>query len=361
VTEVARRVVHIPEVLYHWRTIPGSAAADSNAKPYAAIAGRKAVQDHLDRLGIAGTVDHGPANGLYRTSRPLNPDRRVSIVIPTIGSSGLVWGATRVFVVEAVQSLLDHTEHVNLEVVIVYDEPTPSNVLDTLREVVGDRLVLVPFDEPFNYSRKMNLGVLHSTGDRLVLLNDDVAARSDKWLEELVAPLDEVDVGMTGAKLIFSNDTIQHIGHFYSGGHYLHIALSEPSSSLGEFGVLGISREVSGVTAACAGIRRDTFDQVGGFSEALPVNFNDVDLSYKVRRTDKRIVVVPHCELFHFESRTRERIVDDWERIAVQRRWGVPRIDSYVPRRRRSERVQQSERQRPIPRTTKTEIPTATA
>ncbi len=348
VTEVARRVVHIPEVLYHWRTIPGSAAADSNAKPYAAIAGRQAVQDHLDRLGIDGTVDHGPSTGLYRTSRPLDPARRVSIVIPTIGSAGLVWGTSRVFVVEAVKSLLDHTEHDNLEVVVVYDEPTPSQVLDSLREIVGDRLMLVPFDEPFNYSRKMNVGVLHSTGDRLVLLNDDVAARSDRWLEELVAPLDEVDVGMTGAKLCFSSDTIQHIGHLYSGGHYLHIAITEPSSSLGEFGVLGISREVSGVTAACAGIRRDTFDEVGGFCEVLPVNFNDVDLSYKVRRSGKRIVVLPHCELFHFESRTRERVVDDWERIAVQRRWGVPRVDPYVPRRIRPTPAQRS------PRTSKT-------
>ena len=81
------------------------------------------------------------------------------------------------FVVEAVESLLDHTEHDNLEVVVVYDEPTPPHVLDELREIAGDRLVLVPFDEPFNYSRKMNLGVLHATGDRLVLLNDDVEAR----------------------------------------------------------------------------------------------------------------------------------------------------------------------------------------
>ena len=165
---------------------------------------------------------------------------------------------------------------------------------------------------------------------------------------------------MTGAKLYFSNDTVQHAGHVYAGGHYLH----PPSPSRRpprRVRRAAINREVSGVTAACAGMRRETFDEVGGFSEALPVNFNDVDLCYKVRRSGQRIVVVRHCELFHFESRTRERIVDDWERIAVQRRWGVPRIDPYVPRRKRSERAQQPERQLPTPRTTKTEVPTATA
>lgn len=334
VTERARRVVHVPEVLYHWRTIPGSAAADVNAKPYAAIAGRQAVQDQLDRLGLTGTVEHGPAPGLYITHRTLDPGVRVSLVVPTIGSAGLVWGSRRVFVVEAIRSLLEHTEHDNLEVVIVYDQPTPQAVLEQLREVAGDKLVLVPFLEPFNYSRKMNLGVLRSTGERIVLLNDDVAARSNRWLEELVAPLDQPDVGMTGAKLLFSSDTIQHVGHYYAEGHYRHIALHSPGDSLGEFGVLAINREVSGVTAACAGIRRETFLEVGGFSESLPVNFNDVDLSYKVRRLGKRIVVVVPCELFHFESRTRERVVDDWERIAVQRRWGVPRVDPYVPLRR---------------------------
>ena len=333
VTERARRVVHVPEVLYHWRTIPGSAAADADAKPYAALAGRQAVQDQLDRLGIAGTVEHGPAPGLYVTRRRLDPDRRVSLVVPTIGSAGLVWGVRRVFVVEAIRSLLQHTEHDNLEIVVVYDVPTPPRVLEELRDIAGDKLVLVPFDGPFNFSRKMNVGVLRATGDRIVLLNDDVSARSNHWLEELVAPLEEPDVGMTGARLLFSSDTIQHVGHLYAGGHFQHIALHTPASSLGEFGVLAINREVSGVTAACAAIRRDTFLDVGGFSEELPVNFNDVDLSFKVRRLGKRIVMVVPCELYHFESRTRERQVDDWERLAVQRRWGVPRVDPYVPAR----------------------------
>jgi len=317
VTEQARRIVHIPEVLYHWRVVPGSAAADATAKPYAWVAGRQAVQDHMDRLGLGATVEYGPHPGLYTVHRTLDPSLRVSLVIPTIGKGSMVWGLHQVFVVEAVRTVVERTRHQNLEIFVVYDPPTPQSVLDDLRAIAGDRLVLVEFTEPFNYSRKMNLGVLHSTGERLVLLNDDVSVRSETWLEDLVGPLDEPDVGMTGAKLYFSSDTIQHAGHAYNRGQYLHPYIGAPGDSPGRFGELVINREASGVTAACSAMRRDTFFEVGGFTEALPLNFNDVDLCYKVRHHGYRIVWVSPSELFHFESRTRERAVGAWEKAAA--------------------------------------------
>jgi glycosyltransferase involved in cell wall biosynthesis len=345
VGEVARRVVHIPEVLYHWRAVVGSASADINAKPYATIAGAKAVQDHLDRLGLAAEVGQGPVPGHYRITRRLDPATRVSVVIPTIGQSALIWGARRVMVVEAVRSLLAHTQHENLEIVVVYDDPTPDKVLRDLEEVAGDKLVLLRFTRPFNYSEKMNVGCLRASGDRLVFLNDDVEVISEGWLEQLVAPLDEPDVGMTGARLYFSDDTVQHAGHAYDRGHYMHPFRDLPRESYGPFGALIINREASGVTAACAAMRRDTFVEVGGFCEVLPANFNDVDLCYKVRRHGQRIVYVAPVELYHFESRTRERAVHDWERAVVRGRWGMPLDDPYVPGRRRASGPQGSGKQ----------------
>ena len=330
-TEVARKVVHIPEILYHWRTIPGSAAGDANAKPYAAIAGRNAVQDHVDRLGIDAEITHGQAPGIYHVQRRLDPSVSVSLIIPTIGKEDLIWGSRRVFVVEAVRSLLATTDHPTLEVVIVYDEPTPASVLDELREIAGDKLTLVRFTEEFNYSRKMNLGVLHARGDHLVLLNDDLEAISEGWLEQLVAPLLEPDVGMTGGKLYFSNNTIQHAGHAYTGKNYKHPFIYQPRASYGPFGALILNREVSGVTAACSALRRAVFMEIGGFSETLPLNFNDVDLSYKVRRKGYRIVWIANVEMFHFESRTRQRIVEGWEKDRAVERWGMPRHDQYLP------------------------------
>ncbi len=331
VGEVARRVVHIPEVLYHWRAVAGSASAAMDAKPYATLAGQRAVQDHLDRTGVAARVDQGAEPGRYVLERELDPAVSVSVVIPTLGQSDVVFGRRRVLVVEAVRSLLAHTDHEDVEIVVVHDAPTPPDVLEALREVAGHRLVLVPYAKAFNFSEKMNLGVVSSTGERLVLLNDDVEVISERWLENLVAPLDDPGVGMTGAKLYFSDSTVQHACHAYWGTHYRHPFRFWTREESGPFGELVVNREVSGVTAACAAMTRETYLSVGGFTETLPSNFNDVDLCYKVRHIGRSIVWIANCELFHFESRTREGRAEAWERYAVVRRWGIPEEDPFTP------------------------------
>jgi glycosyltransferase involved in cell wall biosynthesis len=179
VTERARMVVHVPEILYHWRVVPGSAAGDPNAKPYAWEAGRKAVHEHLARSGISGRAEFGPLPGYYRVIRKSDPALLASIIIPTRGGSGLVWGQRRCFVVDVVRSVVDKAGHDNYELVIVYDTATPAAVLDELREIAGDRLVLVEFTEAFNFSAKCNEGFLACNGEIIVLLNDDMQVISD--------------------------------------------------------------------------------------------------------------------------------------------------------------------------------------
>jgi GT2 family glycosyltransferase len=331
VSERARKVVHVAKVLYHWRAVVGSAAADINAKPYADDAGQRAVQDQLDRLGIDGTVGPGREPGRYVIERRVDPDLLVSIIIPTIGQSATVFGERRVMVVDTVRTALQHTEHERVEIVVVFDSPTPPEVLDELRDIAGDRLTLVEYTLPFNFSQKINLGCLHASGDRLVFLNDDVEVLSPRWLENLVGPLDEPDVGLTGAKLYFSDGSIQHAGHGYWNKHYHHPFRYWTREEPGPFGELAVNREVTGVTAACAAMRRDVFLDVGGFAEALPSNFNDVDLCYKVAHLGYRTVWVANCELFHFESQTRDGTVRDWERHFVVRRWGIPEADGFTP------------------------------
>ncbi|QSR32016.1 glycosyl transferase family 2 [Nocardioides sp. S5] len=330
VTEQARRVVHVPEVLYHWRAVEGSTAVDIEAKPYANDAGLRAVQDHLDRLGVAATAVAGAEPGRYEIRRALDPAVRVSLVIPTMGQSAVILGESRVLVVEAVRSALARTDHEDVEVVVVHDAPTPAYVLDQLREVAGERLVLVPFDAPFNFSTKMNLGVSHASGERIVFLNDDVEAISDGWLEQLVAPLDEPGVGLTGAKLYYADQTVQHAGHAYFNAGYHHPFRFRTRDEAGPFGELFVSREVTGVTAACAAMTREAYVEIGGFTETLPANFNDVDLCYKVGRAGLRVLFIANSELFHYESQTRVPQVAEWERLAVVSRWGTPTEDAYL-------------------------------
>ncbi|MWB99236.1 glycosyltransferase family 2 protein [Agromyces seonyuensis] len=332
VTERARTIHHIPEVLYHWRTVPGSTATGADAKPYAWDAGVRAVSAHLERTGQRATAERGTLPGTYAVRRELDPALRVSVIIPTRGTAGDAFGKPRVFVVEAVRAVLDHTAHENLEFVVVYDETTPPAVLDELGDLAGDKLLLVPYAKPFNFSEKCNVGFARSTGDRIVLLNDDTEVISDGFIERLVAPLDDDGVGLTGALLYFEDGTVQHGGHRYGVAGYGHSYFGEHSESTGHFNELSIYREVTGVTAACSAITRELYAEIGGMWEGLPGNYNDVDYCYKVRQTGRRILFLHDVRLFHFESKTRVPTVHAWEMEFVERRWGRPTDDVYSGR-----------------------------
>jgi O-antigen biosynthesis protein len=330
VTEKARVIKHIPEVLYHWRVIEGSTAEATDNKPYAWDAGVRAVDAHLERVGILGTAAHGPVPGTYRVNRIPELDRSVSIIIPTRGTAGEVWGENRVFLVNAVRSILAKTRHRDVEVVVVYDADTPEVVLTELREIAGDRLTLVPFTGPFNFSRKCNEGFLAARGDVLLFLNDDVEAISDEVIGQMLAPLNEPDVGMTGVMLYFEDGAIQHAGHLHHEGDYSHAYLGAQKGAYGAFSSLLINREASGLTAACIAMPRDVYQEVGGFSEQFPGNFNDVDLSKKVTHVGYRLVWLADVELFHFESRSRNPLVHSFEEKLIVERWTRPKRDPYL-------------------------------
>lgn len=332
VTELCEDVVHIPEVLYHWRIVPGSVAGDPNAKDYATDAGIKAVTEHLARMGRPDDrVSVTRVAHTYRTIRAFDPDTLVSVIIPTCGTIGTVWGETRCFVVEAVRSLLEHTHHELVEIVVVHDLITPREVLDQLRAICGSRLSLVPYDAPFNFSDKCNRGFLAAAGDVVVFLNDDVEIQSEDFLEQLCAPLEEPSVGMTGAHLTFSDATIQHAGLVFQDSEFMHAYFEVPDDEFGYFGELLVDREVSGLTAACVALRAPVVEEIGGFWTGLPGNFNDVDFSYKVRRTGRRLVWLSEVRATHFESRSRDTTVARPEVQAVLNRWGSAGPDPFMP------------------------------
>ncbi len=329
VTERARRIVHVPEVLYHWMTVEGSTAADPGAKPYAWAAGRRAVDEHLERLGIDATADLGPVPGTYWLRRAA-PDVLISVVIPTRGGAGMIWGERVVHVVEAVSSVL-RTTTARVEIVVVHDTVTPPEVLDELSDICGDALVLVPYDEPFNFSRKCNVGVTAASGDVLVLMNDDVRLTQSGSLDQLAAAALEDGVGAVSCRLLFEDGRLQHGGHVYEHGDWHHVLLAAGPDEHGPFAALHVGRESSGVTAALLALRREVYLQVGGMAEGLPANFNDVDFCYKVRHVGWRILWLPEVTAYHFESQTRDPLVHAWEINFVRGRWGVPGRDAYIP------------------------------
>lgn len=344
VTERARSIAHIPRVLYHWRIIPSSAAGSAEAKPYAVEAGRRAVQEHCDRLGIDAEVEALEWPGNYRVRRRVVGEPLVSIIIPTNGSSGRVWGVERHYVLEAVQSIVEHSTYTNLEFVIVADTDTPDVVRRGLQRICGEKLNLVTYDKPFNFADKCNVGRVHANGEVLILANDDIELIEPRSIEAVVALAQQPDVGSVGGMLLFSDGTVQHAGHHYSE-YALHFCSGWRGDHHGPHAMLVIDREVIGNTAAFLAMRPEVWDDVGGMTTSFPNSFNDVDLALKLVTAGYRNVWTPQARLYHFESVTRDPSVTEEEGLALIDRWGrmfkgnpydnpnlEPTTDSWVPR-----------------------------
>ena len=246
----------------------------------------------------------------------------VSAVVPSIGATGTVGGKQRTFVVESIRSVLA-TAAVDLEVIVVAGREMPSSVTDELRGLGPVRIV--DYQQAFNFSAVVNLGAAHSTGDYLLLLNDDTEVINDDWLTLMVdacAP----GVGAVGAKLLFEDGTLQHAGHTYRTS-LDHVGFGLAGDSRGRRDVLGRRREVAGVTAACMLTPLVVFDAVGGFTELLPGNYNDVDYCMKLRMAGWSIVYEPAASLYHFESRSRVAGINPEEIELIQQRWLTHLVD----------------------------------
>ena len=318
-TERARLVVHIPEVVYHWRIHSQSVSHRAENAPVFDAAHR-ALAEHLERTGIDGTVEQVHNAGVYRIRRTLKETPPVTIVIPTRGSRSVVRGADRVMVVEAVATLLDRTTYPDFDILVVADTPTPPEVREALVALAPGRVRVIPYPFPFNYSDKINYGAVRARADLLLFLNDDTEILDGDWLETMVGLL-APDVGMVGAKLLYEDGLIQHLGLQVGLGDVLHIGEGMPAEDFGPFAAYLVDREVSGVTGACALVPRRVFEEVGGLSPVLPVNFNDVDFGFKMLDAGYRILVTPHAVLHHFESRTRQRRALATEVDLLRARW----------------------------------------
>jgi glycosyltransferase involved in cell wall biosynthesis len=328
-TERARKIVHIPEVLYHWRVVTGSTAGDSNAKPYALEAGRRAVVEHCDRIGINAEVI-STTGGFVHVRRKVSQDKKVSIVIPTRGDRKKIWGITTCLVTNAIDSILKKSSYRNFEIVVVHDR---VQQLDSGLETyfAQNSASLVWYDKPFDFSDKCNLGVVHSTGDIVVLLNDDTEIDSSDWLEVLVGFLEDKEVAMVGPLTVLEDGRVQSAGHGNSPLPH-NLGAGELVGSLESFGNRLISREVSGVTGACMALKRDTYFALGGMSGAFPHSFNDVDLAYKALNAGYRIIWTPLAKIFHFESLSRDPEVRPEELEQLSNRWETHfNRDMYTP------------------------------
>jgi GT2 family glycosyltransferase len=318
-TRSATAVSHLPGVLA--QVTPSPLAAEWTPSPAeVARSTRTVLERHLAATG-GGTVTAVGEDGVHATVRPVIGSPLVSIVIPTRGTTTLVRGKERCMVVEAVRGIVELSTYQNLEFVVVVDSVTEAGVRRQLAQIGGARLRFVEWSAPFSFSGKMNLGVLHAAGEFVLLLNDDVELISPGWIEPMLALAQRPQAGMVGTMLYFDDDTIQHAGHTYDFPHFTHIGMHAPRGSGGPNSGFLVEREVDGVTAASALIAKAAFLEVGGFSNLLPGNFNDVDLCMKLNARGYQNYWTPRAELYHFESRSRNPRVGKSELETLWRRW----------------------------------------
>lgn len=292
------RIRHIPHVLYHWRSVKGSAALAGDEKSYATDAARRALQEYFDRNRIKAEVVPVPNFYFHRVlfDLPAQPPM-VSVIIPTRNGKDLL---------EKCVDSVYRTGYENLEVIVIdnrSDEPETLAYLAALARKGGK---VLSYDKPFNYSAINNWAATLTEGEILLLLNNDVETQDSTWLFEMLRHACRPEVGIVGSALYYPDDTLQHGGVILGiGGVAGHAHLRLERGNPGYFGRALLAQDVSAVTGACMMVRKDVYWQIGGLNEELPVAFNDIDFCLRVREKGYRIVFTPFAALYHHESATR--------------------------------------------------------
>ena len=306
VTEKLRlhQVRHIPRVLYHWRTLPGSVAAAIYAKPYAKDAARRAIAEHLARCGVAAQVEPCEENTeRHRVVYELPAQvPLVSFVIPTRNRLDLLK--------RCIADIRQGTEYERIELLIIDNGSTDESTLDfmTLLSQEKDTQVL-SHGGPFNFSELINRGALAARGEILALLNDDVEPQEPGWLREMVSQVLNPGAGAVGARLWYVDQTLQHGGVILGlGGMAGHAFRGTARGDPGYFDRLFLPHNCSAVTAACMVVHKQVFQEAGGFDEEdFAVNFNDIDFCLRLRERGMQIIWTPYANLIHQESASRGR------------------------------------------------------
>jgi glycosyltransferase involved in cell wall biosynthesis len=309
VTEVAshEQIRHIPAILYHRRTLRGTASTRSSAERYASVAARRSLEDHLKRTGRTGRV-LAVSDGVSSRVKYSLPDEPplVSVLIPT--RDGTMLRA-------CVDSLRRRTTYANYEIVIVDNRSSDSDTLQYLRSLNenGAAHVLL-YDEDYSHSAINNFAATYARGEMLCLLNDDIEIITPDWLEEMVSHAVRPEVGAVGAKLLYPDNRVQHGGIVLGvAGEGLagHAHRYVPQDAPGYHGRAALVQNYSAVTGACLVVRREVYEQVGGLDEEnLPDLYNDVDFGIRLGEAGYWNVWTPYAVLTHHESLTRQGLAD---------------------------------------------------
>ncbi len=298
-TEQAKTIVHIPKILYYWRAHSSSTAMDISAKSYAITAAKRAITQHLERVGLKGIVEDSRVPSTYRVQYEINSNDLVSIIIPNKDHIDDLK--------KCINSIKVKSTYKTWEIIIIENNSVDSKTFAYYENIKKDeRIKIVRFEGSFNFSAINNYGAKYADGKYLLLLNNDTEVISPDWIEQMLMFAQREDVGAVGAMLYYPDDTVQHAGIILGiGGVAGHSHKYFKRNDYGYMSRMSIAQNLSGVTAACMMIPLHVWKEINGFDDKFAVAFNDVDLCMRIRQAGYLIVWTPYAELYHYESKSR--------------------------------------------------------
>ena len=298
-TEKAEKIHHIPEILYYWRTHQASTADNPESKLYAYEAGKRAIEANLERSGLKGQVSLKKDYGFYRVKYEVTGEPLISIIIPNKDQKDTLK--------QCIDSIFERSTYKNFEILIVENNSTSKEIFEYYKELKGrEKIRLLKWDKPFNYSAINNYAASKAKGDYLLLLNNDIEVITPDWMEEMLGHCQREGTGIVGAKLYYPDKTIQHAGTIIGiGGIAGHMFVNMQGSRSGYMHKASLQQDLSAVTAACMMVKKQVYEEVQGLEEKLTVAFNDVDFCLRVREKGYLVVYDPYVEMYHYESKSR--------------------------------------------------------
>jgi len=302
VLEHTKKVAHIPKILYHWRRIPGSTAADFDDKSYAADAGARALMLAVERRHLDAEVLNGKYPGTYRVKYTIETEPLVSIIIPFKDKPDLLK--------MCIESILEKSTYQNFEVIGISNNSEEKETFTEMERLksLDSRISFFEHNVPFNFADINNYAVhTHAKGEQIILLNNDIEIISKDWIESLLEFSQRQDVGVAGGKLYYPDDRVQHAGIIIGiGGIAGHSHKYFERANHGYFSRPHLVQNLSALTGACLMVKRKIYDEVNGLdSENLKIAFNDVDFCLRIRERGYLNVFTPYCEAYHHESVSR--------------------------------------------------------
>lgn len=296
----SENIRHIPKILYHWRSHEGSTAGNPDDKPYAVIAGEKALARHYERLGIKASVEYTGCPVVFRTHFEIQGEPKVSILIPNKDHTEDLD--------KCVTSIMEKSTWKNIQIVVIENNSEKEETFQYYEELEKryPNVKVVKWEGPFNYSAINNFGAKYADGDYFLLLNNDTEVITPDWLESMLGYCQREEVGIVGAKLLYPDNTVQHAGVVVGiAGFAGHILTGYDRNAVGYLWRLITTQDESAVTGACLMVKRSVFEELRGLDESFAVALNDIDFCLRAGALGKKVVFTPDACLYHYESKSR--------------------------------------------------------